>query len=406
MKHIQGSFLTGYVTIMIKGTLPERFYQLCLDHNIIIWNVKKVAQDQCQANIKLQDIHVVSNLLEQTDYDMKIIHRKGIPFLYERFMKRKEILMSLVLSILLIIFLSNIIWKVDITGVSSDIEEKISKQLESYGVHPGSWIFTADSPSIIQQKLLHDVPELLWIGIHRKGTGYFLEGVEKTIVKQEEVPGPRNLVATKQGVIQKMYVSKGLPRVNVNDYVKPGQVLVSGLMNSDEVDENDEEEDKEKENEQNIVAAEGDIRAKTWYEVNVTIPLEEEYESLTGNREHRYYLKIKNVSIPIWGFTTPDYKDIHTELDETPISFFQWESPISIVKSTLSEKETYKRERTKDEAIEAGIKQAKNELQLQLGTEAEILSENVLHETTQNGKVNIQLYITVLEDITKAEPIT
>lgn len=403
MKHIQGSFLTGYVTIIIKGNLPERFYQLCLNHNVSVWNVKKVAKDQCQANISLQDINIVDKLLEQTDYDMKVIHQKGVPFLYQRLIKRKEIMISLLLSVLLVVFLSNIIWKVNITGVSSDIEEKINKQLESYGVHPGSWIFTVDSPSVIQQKLLHDVPELLWIGIHRKGTGYFLEGVEKTMVKKEEVPGPRHLVATKKGVIQKMYVSKGLPKVNVNDFVKPGQVLVSGYMNSEE---NEQDEEKDKEKEQNIVAAEGEIKAKTWYEVNVTIPLEEEYETLTGNRDYRYYLKIKNITLPIWGFMQPEFNEIHTELEETPISILKWESPISIVKSTLSEKETHKRERTKEEAIEAGIIQAKNELQLQLGVEAQILSEKVLHESFENGKVNLQLYITVLEEITKAEPIT
>ena len=50
--------------------------------------------------------------------------------------------------------------------------------------------------------------------------------------------------------------------------------------------------------------------------------------------------------------------------------------------------------------------QAKRDLLLRLGPGAEILSENILQDTLENGKVNLQLYFTVEEDIVKAEPIT
>src|SRR5699024_8343542 len=228
------------------------------------------------------------------------------------------------LSMLLIVFLSNIIWEVKITGVPKDIEEKISKKLDSYGIHQGTWTFSLDSESSIQQKLVEDIPELLWVGVHKKGTTFFLEGVEKVTVKEEEVKGPRNLVATKKGVIQDIYVSQGLPKVEVNDYVKPGDVLVSGeITGESETDDKKEKEKKKKEAE--LVAAEGDITAKTWYEVTVTVPLEANYERLTGEKDKKHYIKIGGLQLPIWGFTTPDYEAIHTETKENPIYFFKWE---------------------------------------------------------------------------------
>ncbi|MDY0405536.1 sporulation protein YqfD [Virgibacillus sp. 179-BFC.A HS] len=159
-------------------------------------------------------------------------------------MGKKELVAATLLSGLLILLLSNILWKVEITGVPTDIEKKITKELNNSGIHPGAWTFSMDSPSDIQQNLLKHIPELLWVGVEKMGTTIRLEGVEKIVVKKEPVSGPRDLVATKKGIIKKMYVSKGRPLVYVNDYVEPGEVLVSGNLRENE----NVDEEKEKNN--------------------------------------------------------------------------------------------------------------------------------------------------------------
>ncbi|MDY0396719.1 sporulation protein YqfD [Virgibacillus halophilus] len=88
------------------------------------------------------------------------------------------------LSGLLILLLSNIVWKVEITGVPIDIEKKIAKELNNYGIHPGAWTFSLEPASDIQQDLLRDIPELLWVGVEKMGTTFHLEGVEKIVVKK------------------------------------------------------------------------------------------------------------------------------------------------------------------------------------------------------------------------------
>src|SRR5690625_4050629 len=213
-------------------------------------------------------------------------------------MKKKEVIPAFLISIFLIIFLSNVLWKITIVGVPTETKDKIQEKLINYGVHQGSWMFSIDTPSEIQQKLIHDIPELLWIGVQRKGTRLILEGVEKTTVKKEMVPGPRNLIAAKKGIIKKIYVTTGQPKKKVNDFVEVGDVLVSGVLNS--VDESDSEENDDSELE--IVAAEAEIIAQTWYEINVSIPLSINQEVLTGNQEKRYFLRTGNIQLPIWNF--------------------------------------------------------------------------------------------------------
>jgi similar to stage IV sporulation protein len=287
--------------------------------------------------------------------------------------------------------------------VPKDIEEKITKQLDSYGIHSGAWKFSIDSPKEIQKMLVEDIPELLWVGVDQKGTTYFLEGVEKVIVEEEEAEGPRHLVATKKGVIKNMYVTEGIPQVSVNDYVEPGDILVSGIINGEE--ETGEDEDGENNKELEYVAAEGEITATTWYEAEVTIPLQFNTERITGNHEKKYYIRIGNMQLPVWGFSEPDYNAIHREADERPINFFKWELPVAFVEMTLSELLHEEKERTKEEAVNIGVEQAKNELSLQLGPDAEIISEKVLHETTDSGKVKVNLYINAEEDIAQIQPL-
>ncbi|WP_164216181.1 sporulation protein YqfD [Virgibacillus sp. YIM 98842] len=403
MKQIQGSFFTGYVTIAVKGNQPELFFQLCAQKGISVWDVKKTADNQCQGNVKLNDVNEIKYIRKNTGYKIRFMNKKGFPFHLSRFLQRKELLTAAILSIMLVLFLSNIIWEVKVTGVPKDIEEKITKQLDSYGIHSGAWKFSIDSPKEIQKMLVEDIPELLWVGVDQKGTTYFLEGVEKVIVEEEEAEGPRHLVATKKGVIKNMYVTEGIPQVSVNDYVEPGDILVSGIINGEE--ETGEDEDGENNKELEYVAAEGEITATTWYEAEVTIPLQFNTERITGNHEKKYYIRIGNMQLPVWGFSEPDYNAIHREADERPINFFKWELPVAFVEMTLSELLHEEKERTKEEAVNIGVEQAKNELSLQLGPDAEIISEKVLHETTDSGKVKVNLYINAEEDIAQIQPL-
>ncbi|QDP40646.1 sporulation protein YqfD [Radiobacillus deserti] len=405
MKITQGSYLTGYVTIKITGSRPELFFALCAKEQVLVWNVKKISDKVCLGNIHLKDVAQVKRLRRRTVYKVSFLNKKGIPFLSQRFLHKKPLVIGLVLSILFIGILSNMVWDVKVTGVHPELEKKIMKQLDAYGVEPGTLKFQLGSPSAIQQKLLDDIPELLWVGVKEKGTTFYLEGVEKTLVEEKEEPGPRNIVAEKKGVIIDMFVSKGKPMVQVNDFVKKGELLVSGNINIDEQEKNEEEEE-EKEKKPNLVSAEAEIIAETWYQTAVSIPLKANYQTLTGHNKKKYYLNIAGFSLPVWGFGDPEYKKIQTETVEKPFQFLKWELPISFKQVNLQEAEETKVTRTKQEARDVAVSQARKELKSKLEKDSQIVSEKVLHETYENGKVKLILYFTVHENIVKNQPIS
>jgi len=403
MKYIQGTFLTGYVTVVVEGEKPEVFFQVCMNQGITVWNVEKIDTFHCRGNIRLPDISFIQQIKDDMPYNVTVEQKKGLPFIFKQLLRRKEIIVALIASFVLILCLSNIIWDVKVTGVSTEIEEKINKALKRYDIRPGKWTFSVDPPSVIQQNLVNDIPELLWIGVQKKGTTYIFEGVEKVIVEEEKKSGPRHLVAAKNGVIENIYVSKGRPKVHVNDYVEEGDILVSGDLT--ETDDKDEEKDRD-DQKKNIVAAEGKVMARTWYKMNVTIPFKASYELLTGRREKTYDAKLGNIQFPIWGFSKPNYKDMDIEQEEHSLYFFKWKLPFKIVESTFFEKQYNQVKRTKEEAIEDGIKQAKDELKLHLGPKTKFISEKILHQTIDNGKVKLNLFMVVAEDITRTQSIS
>ncbi|MDY0396718.1 sporulation protein YqfD [Virgibacillus halophilus] len=101
-----------------------------------------------------------------------------------------------------------------------------------------------------------------------------------------------------------MYVSKGRPLVYVNDFVEPGDVLVSGNLQEN----NSDKKAKQSEKSPILVSAEGEVIAKTWYEVNVTVPMKTSKEELTGQQERKYYLQLADFQMPVWHFGSPDFE--------------------------------------------------------------------------------------------------
>src|SRR5699024_5258488 len=130
------------------------------------------------------DLRLVKKIRRKTGHRLTFINKNGTPFLIKHFTQRKPVFFAFILTVLFVFLISNVLWEVEVTGVPMELEEKIVDQLDDYGVQPGAWIQSLDSPKEIQQSLIDDIPELLWVGVDQKGTTFFLEGVEKIVVKE------------------------------------------------------------------------------------------------------------------------------------------------------------------------------------------------------------------------------
>ena len=391
MKNQWIHFFYGYVTVKVTGKGLERFLNRLSRQGILIWNVKRIDQDSMTFQLGLNKLYPLRRAVRKSDLSIHFIDKHGFPFLFKRLLFNSGFLIGFVCFFLLLFLLSNMIWGIQIQGAGPKTEEQIWKELDKLGVEVGGLQFLTDSPEEIQRILTNNIPEITWVGVKLDGTVYTLTVVEKNEPEREAETGPQHLVASKKGTIVSMYVKKGQPMVVVNDYVRPGQMLVSGQMGS--------------EKNHQYIAAEGEIIAETWYRAEVTVPLKKELTVMTGNEQSKRYLQFGDWDLPIWGFGNPDYQAFEKDTTVHPFQFLRWQLPISYKEVEIREVEKAVRQLNESDAIKTGIEIAKKDLLSNLGEEAKIKGENILHKEVQNGKVKLTILFQVTENIAKGQPI-
>ncbi|CAG9619357.1 sporulation protein YqfD [Sutcliffiella rhizosphaerae] len=392
MKNQWINFISGTVKIIIHGKGVERFLNDCTRRGIQVWKVKKMGEEAYTCYVLLKDVKALKRLIRTQDCTFRFLTRKGLPFIARYSWKNSGILIGILIAFISVFLLSNMVWSIEIKGAEPATEHKIMQELDKLGVKKGKFQFFIKDVESIQRYLTDTVNEITWIGVVLNGTSYHFEVVEKNEPKKIENPSPRSLVATKKAMITKIYVEKGQPMVQVNDHVKKGQVLVSGIIG--------------KEGKERSIAAIGEVLGETWYLTEVAVPIKTKLSVLTGETYRKQYLKFGKVKLPIWGLFEPEFAQKEEYEAERPFFFGKWKLPISYVDKTIHEQEKVERIYDDEEVVEQAISIGRKQLLSNFGKDAEIKGEKVLRTTKENGKVMVDIHFQVIENIVKIEPIT
>jgi len=391
MKNQWIHIFSGTVKVKLTGKGIERFLNQLTRNGVSVWNVRKHGTEAVTFYVNLHDVKKLRIPARDSQCKIRFLERAGGPFFLRRLWTNSGFLLGACLFFALIMVLSNMVWGIEIKGASPATEHQIRKELDKMGISVGKLQFSIDNVESIQRVLTDQIGALTWIGVELKGTTYHFQVVEKSEPKKAEAIGPRHLVAKRKAAIVKIFVEKGEPAVKVNDYVLPGQLLVSGLYG--------------KEDNLKSVAASGEILGETWYSTKVELPLKSTFQVFNGNEKRKYALKIVGKVLPVWGFGKPEFSEYETEVNEQRVKFFKWSLPLTVEKKTLREREQVTRIYTKQEAIESAKELARKDIKKHLPENAIIKGEKILHQSFENDKVNLTTHFTIIEDIAVGQPI-
>ncbi|MEH7443111.1 sporulation protein YqfD [Bacillus sp. JJ1122] len=391
MKNQWIHIFSGTVKVKLTGKGIERFLNQLTRNEVSIWNVRKHGSETVTFYVNLQDVKKLRIPARDSQCKIRFLERAGGPFFLRRLWTNSGFLLGACLFFALIMVLSNMVWGIEIKGASPATEHQIRKELDKMGISVGKLQFSIDNVESIQRVLTDQIGALTWIGVELKGTTYHFQVVEKSEPKKAEAIGPRHLVAKRKAAIVKIFVEKGEPVVKVNDYVLPGQLLVSGVYG--------------KEDALKSVAASGEILGETWYSTKVELPLKSTFQVFNGNEKRKYALKIVGKVMPVWGFGKTEFSEYETEVNEKRVKFFKWSLPLTVEKKTLREREQVTRIYTKQEAIESAKELARKDIKKHLPENAIIKGEKILHQSFENDKVNLITHFTIIEDIAVGQPI-
>ncbi|MGP4074445.1 sporulation protein YqfD [Halobacillus sp. K22] len=381
---MQHNFFQGSMRIKVEGKMIEPFLQACVRRGCVISNIKRIKENEAVMTIRLSEWKTFRQLRKKYRCKISLLGGKGLPFFYRKITQRTALMAAFLLSLIVVFLLANTLWSIKVEGLTPELEANVEKKLQSYGVSPGKLTIGMDDPNDIQRKLLDDIPDLLWVGVNKKGTSYHLYGVEKTRHDTNKNLRPADLVAEKKGMIVKTFIKKGRPLVAVNDVVKKGQKLAAGKL----------VEDKDI-----LVHTEGEVIAETWYKVDQNLPTTQVLQLTDGVEIKEYHLTVGSLTIPLWGWWKNEDSEYRHETKETNWEWLGWKSPVDLKTTRYYKIDLKKYEQSKDKIQKLGILTARESLSQYLGKEAEVMKEKVLHLREENGKVKLILLFKVHENI-------
>ena len=132
------NYILGYVKITVEGYFIERLINLCMKNRILLWNSKRKKSTLLEANISIKDFRRIIQFAKQSKCKVKIKSKKGLPFIFNKYKKRKIFFIFLCLIVIGILSLSNFVWNIEITGNTSIKNEELMQSLKNEGLDIGS----------------------------------------------------------------------------------------------------------------------------------------------------------------------------------------------------------------------------------------------------------------------------
>lgn len=385
------NYILGYVRITVEGYYIERFINICRKNKIVIWNLKRDKSVQLNLNIGIKDFKEIKKIAKKTKCKVKIIKKKGLPFLFNRYKKRKIFFGFLLLILMLIGISSNFIWNIEIKIENAEQLDNIYEDITSAGLETGKMKNKINTKEIINQIRLKR-NDIAWMGIELKGTNAIVKLVKAEskpdIVDEEDYC---NIVSDKVGVITKINAKNGTLAVNVGDTVNVGTVLINGWMEG-------------KYTGIRYVHAQGDIEAKVWYTKSTKILYNTTERSETGNIENKYKIKFNNFEINLSKRVSKFkiYDTIDTEKKFKLFSDFYL--PITLIKTTNKEEKEETKNYDFEQAKNLGVQQLEEELNENITDSNKIVNKNINTYEKEDGLEVVVTY-EVLENIGTNEKI-
>ena len=379
------NYLRGYVIIKVEGLTLERFLNLASTSDIYLWDTKRVDYTVLEVKVTIEGFKALKEVVKRVGCRVELVDKKGVPFILYRLKHRKMLGFGIVIFLGLIIFLSSLIWDIEIIGNAKIKTGDIVKVLEKENIKSGIIKYKIDK-DYTKYLLLDEFDSISFLSVEIKGTKLIIE------VKEQDLPPekikkdtPCNIVAIKKGVIVKTIARSGNSIVRKGDVVAKGQTLITGVISSEYSDE------------YIFVHAEGEILAKTAYFHRIDEPITKVIEEETGEVYERYELKIGQKGVQIFKGDIP-FNDYSEKVEEVKLFKNNIDLPLKLLVHEYRELEAKEIKQNIDFLKKATHIKAVEEINKQLPINVQIESKDVKYYI-EDDILSTHVTIEVIEDI-------
>ncbi|MGL4796473.1 MAG: sporulation protein YqfD, partial [Paraclostridium sp.] len=367
--------------ISIEGINIEKFLNTLIRNRVNVYDVKRISNTKMEFKVDRKDFKEFKNIYRSSKFEVKIKQKMGLPFLAKRIYRYKGMWICAIISLVILMSTSLFVTDVYIQAPEGIDKAQVRKELANAGVKPGVYKKSIERKEV-RDYVMSKFDDVAYVSINVKGTNIFVTVTKKDeSLKQKKETNYCNIIANKDGIIEKVIPRSGNQVVNPGDIVRKGDVLVSGA-NSKSVPE---------------------VWATTYYESRQTANYIEQEKEKTGKKKKVYTFSFYDKNFILR--KKIDYKNYQIENKEHKISIGDYTFPLRIKVSTFHEVNIKEVKKDSEEVKQQLMEKAEKELQYTMPIDARL--KDAKHQyKVKNGKLEYIITVTMLENISNVYPLS
>lgn len=221
------SRITGSATVELTAADPERILGEIVKAGICVWDVRRSGDLHMRFQIRRNGLKQVERITEKAGGNLKLLGLHGAYYKMGQWKNRPVLVGTILILLVASIYLPGRILFVEVEGNESVPARLIQETAAQFGLAFGASRRQVRSEKI-KNEVLGAIDELAWVGVNT-------EGCTATITVRERDPEPEetssricNVVASTDGIIESVTLTRGTLLCSQGQAVRSGQVLVSG----------------------------------------------------------------------------------------------------------------------------------------------------------------------------------
>lgn len=378
--------LDKIVKIKVSGRNVYRFIDRLIKDKVYIYDLKIINIKNVIIKISYDDYLILKD--KKSIYDIDLLDVYGKLKIKKYFKEHYVFIIFLIIGYVVLMFLSNFIFDVEVIHANFEIRELVYRELRKNGIE--KYIFRKSYQELenIEKNILdNNKTKIEWIEINRSGTKYIVRVEERKIDKGKEKFEYQDIVSSKSGIITKVLAESGEIIKNTNDYIKGGEVVISGnitLPDGSSV----------------LSRASGKVYAEVWYLVDVSYPYIYREEILTGRAKEVFLIKFLNKRISLF-----DFSKFNTFKKSDRILFGDIFKFLSFIKEKQYEMIVIDEFYTKEEVVVKAVERAVTRVKDTLREDEQIIKYRILSTYYDESKVNLKIFFSVNEEVSMVRKI-
>ncbi len=372
------------ISFVVKKNQIARALNVILKNSLTYIKATFLENDDLKITIYSSNYEDYKKVFFENKIDVTFSNERGLMAFFKKNKHRVGLLIGFVMLFAVIMLSSSFVWSINVSGNDKLSDEEVIKQLNEAGFSVGSYVPSIDYKDL-HNKVLLNSNDISWISVNITGNVANVLVKERLDEKEKEDNKYTNIVAKYDGQIALVSVIDGKKQISIGDIVRKGDLLISGVLDSQS---------------QGVryVNAKGSVEAYVNKTINVKIPYESTKKVLTNNvhRQKSYKIFNKNIFFSLKYRNCSDFCDTIEKTEQITL-FNKIKLPIYRTTTLYYEYEYQNVTYTKEQAVDLAFKELRSKMDLELKN-AELISKNISTTYDENFfYINCELYC--LEDI-------